>query len=89
MSTSGLLLSADMAILPLKSELMVLRLLYSMSLRLQYGTMNIINQKKYERKCRIFLYYESVLQNSAGWRLGKKLGDFEQKHGNPTMDLLQ
>ena len=45
-TTSGLLLSsADMAILPLKSELMVLRLLWSMSLRLQYGTMNIINQK--------------------------------------------
>ena len=45
-ATSGLLLSsADMAILPLKSELMVLRLLWSMSLRLQYGTMNIINQK--------------------------------------------
>ena len=44
-TTSGLLFSADMAILPLKSELMVLRLLWSMSLRLQYGTMNIINQK--------------------------------------------
>ena len=27
--------------------------------------------------------------NSVGWRLGQKLVDFEQKHGNPTMDLLQ
>ena len=28
-------------------------------------------------------------ENSAGWRLGQMLVDFEQKHGNPTMDLLQ
>ena len=29
------------------------------------------------------------IQNSAGWRLSQNLVDFEQKHGNHTMDLLQ
>ena len=28
-------------------------------------------------------------ENSAGWRLVQTLVDFEQKHGNPTMDLLK
>ena len=38
------------------------------------------------------LYFDTLgikIQNSAGWRLGQKFVDFEQKHGNPTMDLLQ